>query len=308
MEKLKNFHRIIIVVNLLLVASTLATWYITKSIAERETTRLFNDEVNIVESWISNRFELYKTISFGLQAFWAGSEVVTKEKWETYAKTLKISERFPGITSINFIKRVDDNFIATFVYPPEREATIGVNVITQPGRLGTINRAIDTASPAITDKVFLIADQKPGFVIYAPVYKTGFPINTVEERRAAVEGLIALGFRSEQVFKNLFDAHDTFPHLDFELYNGKNLEEDHILYDHDYSQYIPKGESQERLEIKRTIIFNGETLTLLIASKPSFGLRTLEKQLPNIVLIMGLVFSFLIFLFALIGFQRLQKR
>jgi len=55
---------------------TLATWYITKSFARRETTRLFNDEANIIESWITNRLESYKTITYGLQAFWAGSEVV----------------------------------------------------------------------------------------------------------------------------------------------------------------------------------------------------------------------------------------
>ena len=297
MKKLKNFSLLIIIVCLLLLTSSLGAWYVTKSLAEKETARLFNDEVNIVESWITNRFEFYKTIVFGLQAYWAGGEVVTKEEWQVYASTLKIKERFPGITSISFVKRVDDNYIVTFVYPPEREAAIGVNLITQPGRLEVINKAIETASPAITDKVFLLADQKPGFVMYTPLYKTGF-----------LEGLVAISFRSEQVFKDLFDAHDTFPHLDFELYKGKVLEEDHILYDHDYSHYIPKGEPRKRLETKRTIIFDGETSTLLAASKPSFGLRTLEKQLPNIVLILGLAFSFLFFIFAISEFRKLKKR
>jgi len=297
MRKLKNFLLIIIIVSLLLVASTLGAWYISKSLAKKETTRLFNDEVNVIESWISNRFEFYKTITYSFQAFWASSEVVTKEEWQTYAETLKINERFPGIASISFVKRVDNNYLVTFVYPPERETAIGVNVITQPGHLEVINKAIETASPAITDKVFLLADQKPGFVMYTPLYKTGF-----------LEGLVAISFRSEQVFKDLFDAHDTFPHLDFELYKGKVLEEDHILYDHDYSHYIPKGEPRKRLETKRTIIFDGETSTLLAASKPSFGLRTLEKQLPNIVLTLGLAFSFLFFIFAISEFRKLKKR
>jgi len=174
MRKLKNFLLIIIIVSLLLVASTLGAWYISKSLAKKETTRLFNDEVNVIESWISNRFEFYKTITYSFQAFWASSEVVTKEEWQTYAETLKINERFPGIASISFVKRVDNNYLVTFVYPPERETAIGVNVITQPGHLEVINKAIETASPAITDKVFLLADQKPGFVMYTPLYKTGF--------------------------------------------------------------------------------------------------------------------------------------
>lgn len=308
MKELKSFPRIIIVVILLLLASTLAAWYITKSVVEKETARIFNNEASIIESWITNRLESYKTISYGLQAFWAGSEVITEEEWQTYAETLKISERYPGITTVTFVKRQNVSFIVSFVYTPEREATIGIDVITQPRCFETINRAIDTASPSITDKVFLITNQSPGFVMYTPVYKTGVPVDTIEERRAAVEGLVTLVFRSEQVFKDLFDAHDTFPHLDFELYKGKVLEEDYILYDHDYSHYIPKGKPQNRLETKRAIISDGTTFTLLVASKPSFGLTTMEKQLPNIVLILGLVFSFLIFFFALIGFRKLQKK
>jgi len=297
MRKLKNFPLIIIIVSLLLVASTLGAWYISKSLAKKETTRLFNDEVNVIESWISNRFEFYKTITYSFQAFWASSEVVTKEEWQTYAETLKINERFPGIASISFVKRVDNNYLVTFVYPPERETAIGVNVITQPGHLEVINKAIETASPAITDKVFLLADQKPGFVMYAPIYKKGF-----------LEGLVAIAFRSEQVFKDLFDARDTFPHLDFELYKGTILEDEYILYDHDYAFYIRKGEDRKRLETKRLMTTNGETFTLLVAPKPSFGLKTLEKQLPNIVLIFGLVFCFLFFLFAFSEFRKLEKK
>jgi len=95
LEKLKNFPRTIIVVCLLLVASTIGAWYVTKSVVEKETAKVFNDEASIVESWITNRFELYKTISYGLQAFWAGRERVTEEKWQAYAETLKIKERFP---------------------------------------------------------------------------------------------------------------------------------------------------------------------------------------------------------------------
>ena len=184
---------------------------------------------------------------------------------------------------------------------------IGTNIITQSRRLQALNRAIDNASIAITDKVLLIFDQSPGFIMYASIYKTGFPINTVEEKRNAIEGLVAITFSSEEVFKDLFDAHDTFPHLDFELYKGNVLEEDHILYDHDYSHYIPKGKTKNRLETKRTIISDGETFTLLAASKPSFGLRTLEKQLPNIVLIFGLVITFAIFIFGFGEFRKLQK-
>ena len=298
MEKLKNFPKIFIVVNLLLVASTLAVWYVTKAIADRETARLFNDEATVIESWINNRLEFYKTITYSLQGFWAGSEAVTEEEWQAYLITLKIKERFPGVTSVSLIRREDDHYLIAFIYPPEGKTALGADLATEERRLRAINQAVDNASVTITDKIFLAADQSPGFIMFAPLYKKGLP---------TVEGLVALAFKSEQVFKDLFDARDTFPHLDFELYKGKILEEDYILYDHDYSHYIPKMETNNRLETKRTIILDGETFTLLVSSKPSFGLKTLDERLPNLVLIIGLVFDFLIFLFAFSGFHRLQK-
>jgi len=307
MQKLKNFPRVIIVITALLVASTLAAWYISKSLADRETTKLFNDEANIIENWITNRLESYKTIVYGLQGFWAGGEVVTEEEWQAYVTTLKIKERFPGVTSATFIRRENNNYIVTFIYPPERKAALGTNLATEERRLRAINQAVDNASVTVTDKISLAADQSPGFVMFAPLYKTGFPTNTIEARRIAVEGLASIAFRSEQVFKDLFNAQDTFPNLDFELFKGQVLEEDHILYDHDYSHYISKIERKDRLETKRTIISDGETFTLLVSSKPSFGLRTLDEKLPNLILIIGLAFDFLIFLFAVIGFRRLQK-
>lgn len=308
MEKLKNFPLMIVVISLLLLASTLGAWYITKSTTERETTRLFNDEVNIIESWISNRFELYKTIAYGLQAFWAGSEKVTSEEWDSYIKKLYITERFPGITSIAFAKGEDDTFIVTYVYPAERSKAIGFNIASEEKRLKAIQKATDNDTIAITGKVFLAADQKSGFIMFAPFYKKGLPHNTDQERRKAIEGFGIITFKSEAVFKDLFDIQDPFPHLDFELYKGKVVEDEDLLYDHDQVLYIRKGEDRNRLETKRTLIIDSETFTLLAASKPSFGLRTLEKQLPNIVLILGLAFSFLFFILAFSEFQKRQKK
>jgi len=307
MEKVKNFPRIFVFVIILLVASTLAAWYVTKSVADRETAKLFNDEATVVESWITNRLEFYKTIVYSLQGFWAGGEVVTEKEWQTYVATLKIKERFPGVTSLTFIRRENNNYFITFIYPPERKAALETNLAAEERRLRAINRAVDNNSVTVTDKISLVADQSPGFVMFAPLYKTGFPIDTIEARRIAVEGLASVAFRSEQVFKDLFDAHDTFPYLDFELFKGQVLEEDHILYDHDYSHHISKIERKGRLETKRTINSDGETFTLLVSSKPTFGLKPLEEKLPNLVLIIGLAFDFLIFLFVLRECLELQK-
>ncbi len=305
MKKLSNLTQAIIIINFFLIASTLMVWYITKSIVTRETTKLFNQGATIIEDWITDRFESYKNIAYGLQGFSTSNELTTNQEWQAYLKTFKIEERFPSITGVSYVKRINDNYITTHAYPSEKETIIGINMAAEEKQLQAINLATDNASITITDKIFLGPDQSPGFIMFTPVYQNQLPLNTPEERRIAIKGLIAITFKSEQVFKGLFDAHNTFPHFDFELYKGNVLGEDHILYDHDYSHYIPKTEAQNRLEAKRTIIANGEILTLLVSSTPSFGLKTIEKQLPNIILIAGLVLNALIFIFTITKSQRL---
>jgi len=308
MKKITSFPLIILIVWLLVVASTLFAWQISKKLVEKETTRLFNQQVDTVEYWITNRLELYKTIGFSLAAFVSHKENLTEEEWQTFTEALQISQRFPGITALSFTKKEKEGFKIALVYPQEFKNLVGIEVITLPERREAILEAIETGKQTITKKILLLTDNKPGFLIYFPVYKIGVPTTTPEERKTAALGVITLAFRSEEVFKDLFDAQDTFPYLDFELYKGKNLEEDYILYDHDYSVYIPKEERQKRLEAKRTIIFNGESLTLLAVSKPSFGLKTLEKQQPNIVLVGGLLLSLWFLKFSCWEFKKLSRR
>ena len=306
MKKITSFPLIILLVWLLVVASTLGAWYVSKKLVEKETTKLFNQQVDAVEYWITNRLELYKTVGLSLAAFVSHKENLKEEEWQGFTEALQIPQRFPGITALSFTKKEKDTFKIWLVYPKEIKNVVGTEVISLPGRKEAILKTLETGQPTVTKKVLLLSDQKPGFIIYFPVYKIGLPTTTPEEREAAALGVIALAFRSPQVFKDLFDARDTFPYLDFELYKGNKLEEDYILYDHDYSVYIPKGENRKRLETKRTIIFDGEALTLLAASKPSFSLKTIEKQQPNIVLVGGLLLSVLLLKFAFWEFWKLK--
>lgn len=279
-----------------LLASTILTWWIVKQVAIAKTNQLFLSQVTTIENWISNRFELYKTIAYGLQSFWAGSEIVTAEEWNTYIENLKIEERFPSITSIAYVKRVNNSYPITFIYPSKRSTALGFNVAAEEKRLVAIEKAIDESSVTITDKIFLTADQAPGFIMFAPLYSIGNLPEDLTERRAAVEGFARIAFKSESVFKNLFEPTDPFPSLDFELYKGKVIEDEHVLYDHDESHYISRNEGTRRLETKKTIMIDNEIFTLFVVSKPSFNLSTAEKNLPNIVLASGIVITTVMFI------------
>jgi len=295
MDILKKYFTLLISVFIVLVASTISTWWITKQVVAAKTNEIFLEQVITLESWITNRFDLYKTVSQGLQSFWAHADTVTIKEWDLYTKSLNIEENFPSITSLAYAKRINDDYIVDFVYPPERSAALGFNIASEERRLAAINKAIDEATVTVTDRVTLAADQSPGFLMFGSLYSEGKAPEGLTERRASVQGVSGIVFKSENVFKNIFEPIDPFPSLDFELYKGKVLEDDHVLYDHDASHYIQRNEGMHTLKTRKTIIIDNEIFTLLVVSKPSFGLSKAEKNLPNLVLVGGFVISTLIF-------------
>jgi CHASE1-domain containing sensor protein len=280
---------------LVLIISTFLAWWLARQVVIRKINDVFFEQVTTIESWVGNRLELYKTVVLGIQGYWAGSENVTADKWNSYVKSLKIDSRFPNIVSISYAKHVNNQYVIAYIYPTDRSDALGFDLTSEERRLSAINKAIDEDAVGITDRVLLAADQSPGFVMVAPLYPTPDVPEDLEERRLAVDGVAVIAFKSKDVFKDIFEITDPFPSLDFELYKGKVLEDNHILYDHDSTYYIRKGEDLRRLETKRTFFIDGEVLTLLVASKPSFQLSKAERNLPTFILIGGLIISALMF-------------
>jgi CHASE1-domain containing sensor protein len=283
----------VVIVTVILITSTLCTWFITSRLLADKTKRVFEQDVSTVESWITNRFEIYTTIALSLQGYWAGNDNVTNEDWSKFVQRLKIGKKLPGITSISLAKKINDSYIVTYVYPPERSEGIGFNLTSTASRRETIQKTIDSETVVITDRVLLAADQSPGFALYIPMYQEERPLTNIQERRDAIEAIASIAFSSANVFKDLFDSSDPFPNMDFELYKGEVLDDNHLLYDHDQAYYIRRND-QTHLESKQTIVLNGEIFTFLASTKPSFELLTLEKILPQLVLVIGLATSLLI--------------
>mgnify|MGYP001247245269 CR=1 FL=1 len=101
---------------------------------------------------------------------------------------------------------------------PEQPTTInniGFDIWTDEKRRLATQRATDTGDVAMTDQVELLQNARIGqkedtkaFIIYAPYYQEGAPLDTVEQRRAAVEGHVFASFQTEKVFDRIFDRVD----------------------------------------------------------------------------------------------------
>lgn len=95
-------------------------------------------------------------------------------------------------------------FVALRAAPLERMARIyGFDSYSDPSRRVAIDRARETGELAATAVVRLFQDTggEPGFIVMAPVYDEDAPQNTVEQRRAAMVGLVGAGFRIHTMIK-----------------------------------------------------------------------------------------------------------
>lgn len=180
---------------------------------------------------------------------------------------------------------VRPQYIITYVEPSERVAALGFDITSEEIRLKALNRALETKHIAITDKILLAADQKPGFLMFLPIFKY--------RNRSDVEGVAILTFNSRSAFKNVYGRGDPFPNLNFKLYNGSDISEQVLLYDHDPQRPFSEPNYRPKFKTSSTFNINSEVLTLTIATKPGFELTPAQKRLPQIVLVSGLSFSLL---------------
>ncbi len=170
-------------------------------------------------------------------AFFASDDEVTPLDWKEFTHELAVDRRYPGINGIGYIARVQPDdlkkftaqetqlyegnfkiksvpnvespqrpeyYVITRIEPldPNRNA-VGLDVSSEKTRLAGALLARDTGLPAMTGVINLVQDNKtrPGFLLYLPVYKKGYPAIA-----ANFAGFIYAPFVAENFFKGVLGS------------------------------------------------------------------------------------------------------
>jgi CHASE1-domain containing sensor protein len=135
-------------------------------------------------------------------------------------------------------------FPITYIGPLDaaNQERLNYDFYTDPVHREASDLARDTGEPQATKMVDVLTEApedhsadlslRSGFVVYLPIYQKGEPLETVAERRNALQGFIVGRFISEElldgIFKGSFD-----PAIDFEVYDGASTTLSPLLYDRD---------------------------------------------------------------------------
>jgi signal transduction histidine kinase len=189
---------------------------------------------------------------------------------------------------------------------PSSEANrkmIGYDAYSDPAHRSEMDRARDTGWPQSTRMDYVLTEapshsevdlgREKGIVVYLPVYQEDEPRDTVAERRRALRGFVVGTFRTDELFAETFG--DIFhPAIDFELYDGEDIESSSLLYDSNGVQNAGEKGDATLFSEERRINMGGREWSLYFATLPEFEERA-KSNLPTFVLMSGVTLSLMLF-------------
>tara|TARA_R110002049_G_scaffold29972_2_gene101977 strand:+ start:63219 stop:65030 length:1812 start_codon:yes stop_codon:yes gene_type:complete len=310
--RIRLFHIVVVVLSLML---TITAWQFSKYQVEKQTQLAFEASRDQALGLIVDRMNKYE------DALWAGVAAVEShgddmsyQEWKTFARTLRIDERYPGINGIGLINAHNEATLIAYlarqqqfrpdfrVFPTHSQpikmpitlieptatnaAAVGLDVAHERNRRTAALASRDTGKARITGPITLVqdADSTAGFLFYAPLYRGERP-TTITARQDAFLGAVYAPFVVHRLMDGLLS--EDLRNIRFSI-----RDEDTLIYDEHQPQdptYDPKPLFVETVGLD----LYGRTWTVDIRTNSAFRKNnTLSK--PMFILIAGLFIEALI--------------
>ena len=182
-------------------------------------------------------------------------------------------------------------------------STINQDAYTDKAHRVAMDSARDSGSPQATNMVHVLTEPpggssadlalSPGFAVYLPVYAEGEPVENAAARRRALRGFVVGYFRRDGLLDDVFGS-GFDPAIDFEVYDGADVESSSLLYDEDGVQRAGAQGYDPLFSDQRPFGVAGREWSLYFATLPEFK-RGAESNLPAFVLASGVGASILLF-------------
>lgn len=265
-KETKNFWRAVLIVLSLMVG--VFVFISIRSYLNNEAFYLFKEDVNKIRDNIIGEAGLagYVGTLENLRGLFAASKTVERNEWSSFITNSKHSPHLTDINTFAYIRRISEGeraaviksiqedtstnqkgypqfsitpegrryeyYVTTYVEPEKNnEASLGTDMLTTQATQAAIERARDTGGFATTP-VFYI-NEKPYITAYLPIYQNGTLTTTTEERRAAIQGVVATRVNLEKLFNSILaqsiDANKIYVGL-YDTQLSTPITENNVIY------------------------------------------------------------------------------
>jgi len=296
------------------------TWHMLELREQHESQRRFELDVKALGELVEARMNAYDMVLRGVSsAFVGGNTLITYPQWTVVVDQLRIQEIYPGISSVAWSRRLNAEQLDEFVERVRRDgrpdyrvfpegarayyqpieyigpinarthAAYGLDILTQFPQSQAIQQAVDsgrtTLSQPLPDlyKISPEPAQHAGALMYFPVYNSGKPPQTLEERRASFMGMSNAAFRGDELAEGIFGA----------------LLQLFVIEMHDLEAGLPLFESQHRpgreippdwtpqFQAQLDLPLYGRTWRISVTGTPEYEHGVFARN-QDLVLLMGL--------------------
>ncbi|MGZ5012659.1 MAG: CHASE domain-containing sensor histidine kinase [Methylobacter sp.] len=282
-----------------LLATVLASSWVKRDI-ERDEYRKFAFYCEEIRLKIEARLDAHEQALLGGAALFDSSDSVTRDEWRRYVQRLGSDEHFNGIQGMGFSVWIPagqlavhqaqvraegfpeytvrpegkrDAYTSIIFLEPFNERNLrafGYDMYSEPVRRAAMEQARDENKASLSGKVTLVQettkDMQAGTLMYVPVYQKNRPVDTVEQRRAALLGWVYSPFRMGNLLDNLVPNPEpdvdgkTVTHMHLRVYDGRTAQADKLLYNSAEPSYVEAAQPSPSIEVMTN--FNG-TMWLL---------------------------------------------
>jgi signal transduction histidine kinase len=314
---------LVLLTGLLLTAvSIFYTWTYIEKTATQEFEHASIDLQGKMEARLRAHAQLLRSGA----AYFAVSDTVTRDSWRRFYEHMRVDKHLPGIQGFGYTKIIlpheledhtrrvrESGFPDYTVYPSgERELytsiiylepftdrnlrAFGYDMFSEPVRRKAMETARDSNFAVLSGKVFLVqetgVDIQAGALMYIPVYRQGMPVETVEQRRAAIKGWVYSPYRIRDLTHGILGNWD-LPgrnRIHLRIFDQNDFSEDSLLYD---SQTDQLENENPNLSLILPVRFNDREW-MMVFTRNSEELSLFHGDLM-VVTLSGIIISILLF-------------
>ncbi|MBH3341238.1 CHASE domain-containing protein [Pseudomonas mendocina] len=304
----------------LALGATLLAWYNLRQSQTESATRQFELLTEELSRAIVKRMEEQESILLGAAGLLDASEDVSRADWRAYTERLRLDERYPGIQGLGFVQMLEAQQLSAFeseiraegfadfhMQPPgQRErygvirfiepftgrnlAAFGFDMYSEPVRRAAMLAAARSGQSRLSGRVTLRQEThgkvQPGLLLYVPLYWPQRPLDSPEQRLAALRGFAYSPFRVHDLMHGIFGERKR--ELDFELYAGAISKDAELLY-----SSRGKASTSQPADRQHQLELFGQTWHLNFHYAPGYLAR--EHRGEVALLVLGACISLLLF-------------
>jgi diguanylate cyclase (GGDEF)-like protein len=354
--------RTIVAASVILVsglAATFALRMLSEQMIAADMQRRFSADAADISTAIGERLRTHAEVLVSMQGLYASIGRVDRAQFRRYIDVLDLSRRYPGFQALQSLRRVGpeglDGFVAEVrgdtsvdaggqpeftVRPPGKRAShnivefvepmrgnedaLGFDAGANPVQLDSLRRAAETGRIVATPPVKLVQDTSGGlgFVLRAPIYRTGEPAQTTSQRIAASRGFVASVYRMNDLMRGVLDPR-TLQQMQVQIVDrgyAKQTSEGTVSGEPEdpsnaatlmYNSLEPnlnlvsQVAESAGIAADRSLVVGERVWRVVFSARPG-SIYEVDRLVPNLVLASGIVISLLMGLLAVVGLRSRQ--